>query len=453
MDRKIGFSSLRKEMSGIISKWDDHRDPKKVDIKLHDVLMSGFACMFFQEPSLLQFQKDLEEVSHANNLRTQFDVEQIPSTTQMKDVTDNVKSTKFKSVFNMLHKKLDKISAIETFKNALDTYFVPVDATQYFTSTKIRCAQCLKKECKDGTHYSHQMIQAAIALPGKSVVLPLMPVEISNLPEINPTKQDCEWKGFFRFLSDLKRGYLQLPFTFTLDALYADQVVVEAIRADNHNFIIVSKPDDNKYLHEEFSLVTTKTYSLEHDDGKHIHVYRWSNDLPLNSKRKALVNFVEYEMKKLDMPGKYKTVYKNTWITSHTITEKNVSEIVLGGRVKWKIENECFNSQKNQGYNLEHSYGHGEKYLSFNFAVLTVLAFFFHQILEYKDEWYQACRKKCGSKINLWNKLRSATEHFVFESFEVLLDYTLNKSKYFGDRQLTPYDLPVKITRDGPVFA
>jgi len=57
------------------------------------------------------------------------------------------------------------------------------------------------------------MLQSAIVLPGKKVVIPLMPVEISNEPTSNPTKQDCEWKGFLRFLSVLKRGYLQLPFS------------------------------------------------------------------------------------------------------------------------------------------------------------------------------------------------------------------------------------------------
>lgn len=452
MNGKIGFSALRKSMSRIIRHWDDHRDPKKIDIALHDVVMSGFACMVYQEPSLLQFQKNLEDSVHENNLRTQFDIQNIPSTTQMKEVTDYVDSDNFADIFNMYHKKLTKAEVIDTFKNKLGTYYISADGTQYFTSTKIHCDKCLTKECKDGIHYSHQMLQGAIVLPGKKVVIPLMPVEISNEPTINPTKQDCEWKGFLRFLSVLKRGYLQLPFTFTLDALYADQVIVDAIRKQEQNFIIVSKPDDNKYLHEEFTLVTTKRQALEYDDGEYLHVYTWANNLPINSKRKVFVNFVNYEMRKLVRPGEYKVSYKNTWITSHDITEKNVSEIALGGRVKWKVENECFNTTKNQGYCLEHSYGHGENNLSFNFAVLTMLAFFMHQILECTDELYQACRKKLGSKMNLWSHLRTYIKCYIFSAFEVLLDFTLNKRKYIGDG-ITPQQHREKIIRDGPIFA
>jgi hypothetical protein len=35
-----------------------------------------------------------------------------------------------------------------------------------------------------------------------------------------------------------------------------------------------------------------------------------------------------------------------------------------GGRARWKIENETFNTLKNQGYNLGHNYGLGKKNLA-----------------------------------------------------------------------------------------
>ncbi|MEZ4549426.1 MAG: hypothetical protein R2874_02835 [Desulfobacterales bacterium] len=45
-----------------------------------------------------------------------------------------------------------------------------------------------------------------------------------------------------------------------------------------------------------------------------------------------------------------------------------------GGRARWKIENETFNTLKNQGYNFEHNYGLGVKNLSLIFAMLMMLA-------------------------------------------------------------------------------
>ena len=38
-------------------------------------------------------------------------------------------------------------------------------------------------------------------------------------------------------------------------------------------------------------------------------------------------------------------------------------------RARWKIENETFNTLKNQGYHFEHNYGHGEQHLSVVFVM------------------------------------------------------------------------------------
>lgn len=59
--KHLSFSSLRVFMSKVFRKISDERQPNKIDYSLHDVLMSGFACMYFQDPSLVQFQKRLQD--------------------------------------------------------------------------------------------------------------------------------------------------------------------------------------------------------------------------------------------------------------------------------------------------------------------------------------------------------------------------------------------------------
>jgi hypothetical protein len=72
-------------------------------------------------------------------------------------------------------------------------------------------------------------------------------------------------------------------------------------------------------------------------------------------------------------------------VTDIIVDEHNVRELVKGGRARWKIENETFNTLKNQGYHIEHNYGHGQRHLSMNFFVLNLLAFYMHQIFELTD--------------------------------------------------------------------
>lgn len=89
---------------------------------------------------------------------------------------------------------------------------------------------------------------------------------------------------------------------------------------------------------------------------------------------------------------KDKITYHNSWVTNIFVTQNNVEKFVCAGRTRWKIENETFNTLKNQGYHVEHNFGHGQENLSYNFFLLNVLAFFIHQILEHSDKLYQKAR-------------------------------------------------------------
>jgi len=62
--------------------------------------------------------------------------------------------------------------------------------------------------------------------------------------------------------------------------------------------------------------------------------------------------------------------------------------------------------------------------------LLTLLAFYFHQIFELTDGAYQACRHKFGSKKYMWEVFRGTIRMLVFESWEQLMDFLLHREKY-----------------------
>jgi hypothetical protein len=63
-----------------------------------------------------------------------------------------------------------------------------------------------------------------------------------------------------------------------------------------------------------------------------------------------------------------------------------------GGCARWKIENETFNTLKNQGYNLEHTYGHGQQHLATMLGLLMMRAFLVDQAQELSCRPWQAAR-------------------------------------------------------------
>ena len=138
------------------------------------------------------------------------------------------------------------------------------------------------------------------------------------------------------------------------------------------------------------------------------------------------INFIEYwEM------GATK-VQHFSWVTDLRVSPRNVYHLMRGGRARWKIENETFNTLKNQGYHFEHNYGHGTQNLSVVFAILMMLAFLVDQAQQLCCALFQAVWAKLGSKRLLWERMRSLFYtyhlHSMRELFEALF-YGFEKAR------------------------
>jgi len=179
--KHLSFASLRHYLSGVFTNLPDSRRADPSNIKIHDVMMSGFACMFLQDPSLLQFQKRLKDDQQRSNLQTLFGVDKIPEDTQMRDLIDQVQSDNLREVFKEYFFRLQRGKHLEQYQIFPGLHLCPIDGTQYFSSKKVHCDQCLTKEHSKGRiTYSHQVMQGAFMHPDIKQVIPVMPEEVSN---------------------------------------------------------------------------------------------------------------------------------------------------------------------------------------------------------------------------------------------------------------------------------
>ena len=119
------------------------------------------------------------------------------------------------------------------------------------------------------------------------------------------------------------------------------------------------------------------------------------------------------------------------------VTDGNVDKIVKAGRSRWKIENETFNTLKNQGYHFKHNFGHGHKNLCTNFALLMLLAFLIDQIQQLSNELFQKALKKSEWKKYLWDDVRSFFKTTPFDSMEMIYSAIIYgfKIEYLAIRQ------------------
>ena len=155
-----------------------------------------------------------------------------------------------------------------------------------------------------------------------------------------------------------------------------------------------------KYLFDEFNY-GGKQQQVKFTNATRVDSFTDANSLTLNEANAEIkTNVLSYKSE-----SKVKTKnkdYINTWITDLILTKSNVALGAKAGRARWSIENQTFNTLKNQGYHFVRNFGHGYNNLS---TVMAYLAFLIDQIQEATNKDFQHALKQMGRKLYLWNSL------------------------------------------------
>lgn len=177
----------------------------------------------------------------------------------------------------------------------------------------------------------------------KDLLLPcragLASVWLENNNRGEHDKQDCELAAFKRLAAKLKELYPRLPILIVADALYANAPVIEACKASHWDFMLVIKDGVLKDLGEEIRL-RPDTVKTDRPRGR----LSYLRDLEYSGHLLCWVCLEEADS-------------RFSWITNISLANsRQAEEVAKTGRLRWKIENEGFNTQKNLGYNLQHRY-------------------------------------------------------------------------------------------------
>src|SRR5216683_1912484 len=393
----------------------DHRSDE-VDISLTDALMSAFAMFSLTSPSLLAFDKQRVE----GNLETIYGIPRAPCDTRMRERLDPVSPESLRPSFTSVFRQLQRGKALEDMVFLDGHYLVALDGTGSFSSPTIHCASCLQKVHRNGSiTYYHQMLGAALIHPDFRAVIPLMPEPM--ITQDGTEKNDGERNAAKRFMAKLRQDHPHLKFIITEDSLSSNAPHIETLHDYGCHYILGGKEGDHAYLFKQVQAAEhagrVTDYERHDRAAGVVHRFRLVNDVPLNASRADVrVNVIAYwEM------GKDK-VQSFSWVTDLRVSTRNVSKLMRGGRARWKIENETFNTLKNQGYNFEHNYGHGEQNLSVVFAQVMMLAFLVDQAQQLCCALFRAVWAKLGSKRRLWERMRALFYGYRLESMRELLE-------------------------------
>jgi hypothetical protein len=271
----------------------------------------------------------------------------------------------------------------KSFNNArfMKEWIIIIDGTQLYSGRRKINDKCLERHYNKGTeqetvNYHVDVLEAKIYF-GSELVCSICSEFIENNGEDaqnykymseEARKQDCEIKAFKRMSEKLKKAFARLPILLLIDSLYASKPVMDICNANKWDYIIRFKDGSIPYIAKEYEDIPEKEC---------IGNCEFINEIDYEGHKINLLKYWEETVEK----GEIKTTAFQ-WITNIVITKNNAFKIANTGRIRWKIENEGFNRQKNWQGDITHACSWNERALK-NHYLMQQISDFMKQLYEH----------------------------------------------------------------------
>ena len=298
-------------------------------------------------------------------------------------------------------------------------FVIAVDGTGYLCFRQRHCSHCLVHKNASSTYYLHPVLEAklvhssgvAISIGTEFIENPgecPQEVDPATLTDYEKVKQDCELKAFSRLAARLKKDFPQLPLLISGDSLYACGPALTLCELNHWSYALTFKPGRTPALWADFQGLLR----LSPDNrlncilpGDIQQRFRWINDMPYQDSegRDHVVHALLCEE---TPPGQKTQTF--AWLTNRRVNSGNVRAIATqAGRVRSKIENQGFNTQKNSGLNLEHAYSTDPDVMK-AFYYLLQIAHLFLQMFEMGNLLRHLARRyDCATPLQMLGSLRN----------------------------------------------
>jgi hypothetical protein len=302
--------------------------------------------------------------------------------------------------------RLIRMKALDPFR--LYGYFtVAIDGSQVCTFDHEPWPGCPHRKLSNGNlQYFAYVLDAKLVTPC-GMALTLATEMLTNEGNEKFDKQDCELKAFPRLVEKLKRLFPRTPFCLLLDSLYANQNVIRLTENNTWKYIITFKEGS---MSERFAESLTLAH-LQNDNRLKLskddvtQSFEWVDQLPIAEFAPSVLFCREQASEK------EATTF--VWLTNFELSKHSVDNIAnKGGRLRWKIENQGFNVQKNDGYEMQHPYSEHTNGFRI-FYILLLIAHYITQLILH-GSLIKALAVTFGSAKNFARRLaESLRNHLV----------------------------------------
>jgi len=345
------------EFLEMLSQVSEHR--KRPIYKVEELLMAVVGMFLFKRGSRNNADNTASKGYYATNFERLFGCK-LPDLDTSIRLLKELDTKELEEIKRKMIQLLLRAKVLNKYKLFGTNHLVGIDATGMQSFDHEPYPGCPFKTYKSGKRTWTTHVLEAKIMCGNGFIFSIATEWIKNPENQDYEKQDCELKAFKRLSKKIKQMYPRLPITIAADGLYPNDNVFKICATNQWSFIITFKDGNLPSIWEEINLLK-KAGALESVEtcdivGQHkiSTEYSFLNSIIYKS---HTINFLETNIVKIAIkndkpPAKEYFVH----VTDLEITNKNDKTISNYGRLRWKIENEGFNEQKNAGYNLSHKY-------------------------------------------------------------------------------------------------
>lgn len=383
---------------------------------MSEIVAGALFMYIFKEASRNAYNNDRREASFRKNFFKYFGLN-LPHADAIDDVLRVLAPVEIEQLKAHLVGGLIEQKMFRKFRFLGKYYLVAVDATGMASFEQKHCDHCLTKTSKTGVvTYFHYVIEAKI-VTSTGLSISLASEFIENDPGRDYEKQDCEQKAFARLAVKIKKYFPRLPICILADGLYPNNTVFDICAKNDWKFIITLKDGNLKTFQTEVGLLraTASNKSVCRADRiKRTNLESaFLNDIEYSGR---YFSWVECTETIFNIKGTVVSSQKFSYITNVPQSLENVIETVDNGRLRWKIENEGFNSQKNLGYALEHKFSRKSFIAMQNYYHLMQIAHMINQLVESCNQVVDILKEHSKQTIvDLWKKMMAYLTIFQCE--------------------------------------
>jgi hypothetical protein len=379
---------------------------KRLEYSLAEILTGGLFMFIFKETSRNSYNNDRREDNFRKTFYKHFKLN-LPHADAVDDVLRELSADQLETLKAHLVGSLIEKRVFRKFRFLGKYYSIAVDGTGIASFEQKHCEHCLTKTSKNGVvTYLHYVLEAKI-VTSSGLAISIASEFIDNPAGGDYEKQDCEQKAFVRLAAKIKKSFPRLPVCILADGLYPNNTVFDICKKNGWTFVITLKEGNLKTFHREVELLKAtakKRIVVRADKSSRTTLeYTYQNDIEYG---KNHYSWVECKETIVYLSGEPPSVQLFVYITNIPQSNKDVVSTADNGRLRWKIENEGFNTQKNLGYDLKHKFSRISYTAMQNYYQLCQIAHTINQFVEHSSEIISLMKEHSKqTMVDLWKKL------------------------------------------------